>query len=120
MINTRKFALLFFTVFAAPYVMAAVKFEHYIFNYGNDHLYEVKLTDNTITWKSLSGPDKGERETDHIKKKHLTNEIDVIQWTENDGTFVTLTLDRKHRNVISSGKILENTWLWSGNMEVIP
>lgn len=113
------FAVLFFTIVSASCVIAAPKFEHYIFKYDRDHLYDIKLTDNTITWTSLNGDDKGQTETDYIKRKNLSNNIDVIQWSENDGTFVTVVFDRAHLNIISSGKFLADTWLWSGEVEVV-
>ena len=94
--------------------IAAPSFEHYIFEYGKDMIFDVRLTDNTITWESLAGPDKGQNETDLIERKVLSSDVEVMQWTENDGTFVTVILDRNHLKVISSGKFSTGTWLWSG------
>ena len=94
--------------------IAAPSTEHYIFEYGKDMIFDVKLTDNTITWESLAGPDKGQKETDLIERKVLSSDVEVMQWTENDGTFVTVIFDRNHLNVISSGKYPAGTWLRSG------
>ncbi|RDI39943.1 MoaF-related domain-containing protein [Aquicella lusitana] len=108
------FAAFIFAFFATSSVAAAPKVEHYIFKYESDRAFDVKLTDNTITWQSLSGPDKGQTETDFINRKKLSKNIEIVQWAENDGTFVTVILDRAQLNVISSGKFSTGTWLWSG------
>lgn len=113
------FTTLFSTLVLTSNIFAAPKYEHYVFKYDSEHIYDVKLTDNTITWESLTGSDKGQKETDPINRKQLSNDVEVIQWTENDGTFVTVTLDRAHLSEISSGKYDSGTWLWSGVAEKI-
>jgi len=106
--------VLLISMLLSPYVNAAQESEHYIFEYDKDMIFDVKLTDNTVTWESLSGEDKVQKETDHINRKLLSNDVEVIQWTENDGTFVTVVFDRAHLNVISSGKYPSGKWLRSG------
>src|SRR3990167_9216085 len=91
--------------------IATPSFEHYIFEYDKDMIFDVKLTDNTVNWESLAGEDKGQKETDHIDRKNLSHDVEVIQWTENDGTFVTVVFDRAHLNIISSGRYPTGTWL---------
>ena len=103
-----------FSIFLAITAIAAPASERYIFEYGKDMIFDVKLTDNTITWQSLAGPDKGQKETDLIERKGLSSDVEVMQWTENDGTFVTVIFDRNHLNIISSGKHPTGTWLRAG------
>ena len=119
MITKGKLAILVYLVSLTTITIAAPISEHYLFKYDSDHAYDVKLNDSTITWKSLSGPDKGQMETDNINRKNLSEDVDVIQWTENDGTFITVVLDRTLLNVVSSGKYSTDTWLWSGVAEKI-
>lgn len=109
-----KVAAILFSIFFASFAGAAFQSEHYIFNYGKDMIFDVKLTNNTVTWESLAGADKGQRETDQIDRKSLSNDVEVIQWTENDGTFVTVIFDRTHLKIISSGNYTTGTWLRSG------
>ena len=94
---------------------AATAIEHYTFHYENGDTYDVKLNDNTVTWKGLEGGDKGQSEMDYIKRKMLAKNIEVIQWNEMDGTFVTLVFDRANLIIISSGKTSEGDWFMQGN-----
>lgn len=110
-------AVLAFTLISTSTVFAAPKSEHYIFKYSNGYRFDIKLSDNTITWEALDGPDKGQTETDFINRKTLVNNTEVMQWTENDGTFVTIIFDRSHNEVISSGKYSSGIWLWSGKAQ---
>ena len=88
--------------------------EHYVFHYESGAVYDVTITDNTFTWKGLEGDDRGKSETDPIKRKTLSNDVEVIQWKEDSGLFVTLVFDRTHLSIVSSGKTSEGDWLMSG------
>lgn len=111
--------VLAFTLISTSLVIAAPNSEHYIFKYNSGYSFDIKLTDNTITWKALDGSNKGQTESDYINRRMLLNNTEVIQWIENDGTFVTVIFDRIHNEVISSGKSSSETWLWSGISESI-
>ena len=102
------------SVFMMMDAAAMTKTEHYVFNYDNGKSFEIQLTDKTITWTSMCGPDKGQTETDEITTTKLAENIDVIQWTEKDGTFVTVIFDKENLREISSGKYADGTWLWNG------
>jgi MoaF C-terminal domain len=93
--------------------------EHFIINYHSGESYDVVLTDNTITWTGLEGNDKNYSETDSINRKPLTDEVEVIQWIENDHTFMTLVLDRTQLKTIASGKNQQNSWLNTGDMQQV-
>ena len=93
------------------------KTEHYVFHYETGDTYDVVLTDNTITWTGLEGSDTGRSETDVIKRKTLNHNTEVLQWTENDLTFMTVVLDHRHLKVIASGKLVDNSWLSYGRGE---
>jgi phenolic acid decarboxylase len=108
------FAALAFLCVLSSSAIAAPTFEHYVFKYDEAHVYDVKLASDTITWEALSGAEKGQKETDRVNRKTLSNDVEVIQWTENDGTFVTLAFDRNNLTVVSSGKFASDMWLWSG------
>src|SRR5690349_5726240 len=89
--------------------------EHYVFHYESGDTYDVSFTDNTVTWKGLKGNDKGKSETDLIKKKNISNNIEVIQWNETNGYFVTLVLNHESLKIISSLKAGNDSWFISGN-----
>lgn len=108
-----------FSLCLATTAIAAPDSERYIFEYGKDMIFDVRLTDNTITWESLAGADKGQKETDLIERKVLSSDVEVMQWTENDGTFVTVIFDRNHLKLISSGKFSTSTWLRSGSATIL-
>ena len=99
--------------------LAAPKSEHYIFRYDSGYSFDVTLTDNTITWKVLEGSNKGQTETDYIKRKMLTNQTEVIQWIEKNGTFVTVIFDRRHHEMISSIKNESDMIMWPGTSESV-
>lgn len=71
-----------------------------------------------MTWKGLEGSDKGQSETDYTKRKKISSNVEVIQWSEQSGAFVTVVFDREHLNVVSSIKTNDNNWLISGNATV--
>jgi MoaF-like len=107
-----------FSVLVSANSYAIINLEHYVFHYESGDTYDVKLTDNTITWNGLEGGDKGQSETDYIKRKKFSNDIEVIQWNETSGTFVTLVFDRTHLQIISSLKTSDGEWLMSGKATV--
>lgn len=109
------FCLSFFEI---AFASGMTKSEHYVFRYDTGATYDVQLTDNTITWTGLEGDDTGLMETDSIKRKKLSAKVEVIQWSENNGTFITLVFDRKHLRIVSSGKFLNDEWLAYGVAEV--
>lgn len=92
---------------------------HYIFNYDSGNTYDIKITDDTITWTGLSGPDKGISETDAIKRKSLSSNVEIIQWIEKDGSFVTVAFDHKNLTVVSSGRYEKGTWFWNGTVDIL-
>ncbi|EKD71721.1 MAG: hypothetical protein ACD_46C00113G0006 [uncultured bacterium] len=101
------------------YAGGKTKLEHYIFRYDTGDTYDVKLSENAITWTGLEGSDTGQSETDLIKRKKLSNDVEVIQWNENSKTFVTLVFDRAHLRTVSSGKTPNGNWLAYGVAEDI-
>ena len=71
-----------------------------------------------MTWKGLEGSDKGQSETDFIKKKNISNNIVIYQWSEKNGSFITLIFDRDNLNIISSIKASDGSWLMSGKATI--
>lgn len=63
------------------------------FNYGDGaFVAKVSFTETTVTW------DDGEsKETDKYKFTAFPNSQYFVQWTENDGTAVTLFIDLKNK-----------------------
>lgn len=103
---------------SSSYAFAAPKVEHFVFHYESGDVFDVQIADNTITWKGIEGADKGHSETDNINRKQLTDDVEVMQWVETSGTALTLVLDRTHLKTISSGKAGNESFLWSGRVEV--
>ena|SRR3990167_47476 len=116
-IITTIFSVAFFVV-ATTAAYAKTSTEHYIFHYETGDIYDFQITENSATWKGLEGSDKGQSETDYIKRKTLSNDMEVIQWKEMNGTFVTLVLDRAHLSIVSSGITSDGDWLMSGNATI--
>lgn len=92
--------------------------KHYVFHYESGDTYDVSFTDSTVTWKGLEGNDNGKSETDFIKKKNISNNIEVIQWNETSGAFITLVFDRKNLNIISSLKEGDESWFIYGKATI--
>jgi len=99
------------------YASETTKLEHYILRYESGDSYDIQLTSSTITWTGVEGSDTGLTETDSIKRKMLSNDVEIIQWNEKSTAFVTLVLDRPHLKVVSSGKIAGDDWLNYGVIE---
>lgn len=113
-----KIIFIFAFSFYSNFSFAQPDESHYIFTYDSGNTYDIKLTDDTITWTGLSGPDKGVSETDVIKRKSLSSNVDIIQWIERDGSFVTVAFDRENLTVVSSGRYDEGTWFWNGKVDI--
>lgn len=99
------------------YADEGAKIEHYMFHYESGDSYDIQITKDTITWTGVEGSDTGLTETDAIKRRTLSSDVEVIQWNEQNTTFITIVLDRLHHKVISSGKIAGNEWLSYGEVE---
>lgn len=114
----KNFLVFVFGTILSTTLFATAKSEHYIFNYSEGSRYEIELTENTITWTALDGPDKGQFQTNHLKRSMLQNHTEILQWSELDGTFVTVAFSRDHNEVVSSGKTFSESWLMSGTVEI--
>ena len=88
--------------------------EHYVFEYETGDVYDVTFTDSSVMWKGLEGSDKGQSETDFIKTKKISNNVEVIQWNEKNGSFITVIFDRTNLDIVSSIKTNDGSWLMSG------
>jgi phenolic acid decarboxylase len=95
------------------------KNSHFIFRYNTGDIYEIELGDAAITWRGLEGSDVGKNETDAIKRQILSKDVEVIQWTETNGIFVTLVFDHLNMKMVSSGKTENDAWLTYGTAEEI-
>ena len=92
-------------VFAAPLA------DHFQITYENGFSYEIRLTDTTIAWRDLPS---GQFETDRLKKRQLSPQTTILQWQEQDGSFVTLSI--QHDRVISSGIANKESWFLMGKL----
>lgn len=101
------------------YAVGLVKNEHYVVHYEGGNSYDVQLTDTTITWLGLEGTDQGRGETDAITRKKLNSSVDVIQWSEKNGSFATLILDFQHMVTISSARDQNGDWLAYGTFDEV-
>ncbi|MBX3708747.1 MAG: hypothetical protein KIT56_05725 [Gammaproteobacteria bacterium] len=113
-----KLIAFIFIAFLITSSYASNYIEHYTFYYESGDTYDVKLTESTVTWKGLEGGDKGQTETDYIKRKNFSKDIEIVQWHEISGSFVTLVFDRTHLKIISSGRTSDGDWLMLGKATI--
>ncbi len=75
--------------------------EEFRFDYG-DFQADVSFTEDTVTWS-----DGRVTETDAVRTYTSTPGVHFVQWTEEDGTFVTLLIDlnemKVHNSVLPPG-----------------
>lgn len=85
------------------------------FDTGNT--YEVAIRNDSLTWKGIAGEDKGTTRTVEIKRLPLANNLEVFQWKEPRGYFVTFILDALHNKGITSTRAQNNQdWLVLGKI----
>ncbi len=96
---------------------ATDKSEHFRLYFNSGDAYEATLKDHTLTWKGIAGTDKGEERVNQVKRLSASKNLEVFQWTEKTGSFVTLIFDRKHHKAVCSGRMKDNSdWLWLGKV----
>lgn len=79
--------------------------------------YEVSISGNTLTWKGVSGSDRDMVQTVTVKHIALEKNIDIFQWQEKRGYFVTFIVDFNKNKAVTSTKTIENQdWLTEGEI----
>ncbi len=85
------------------------------FETGNS--YEVSIQQDVLTWKGLSGEDENMVQTVKVRHRMLAKNINIFQWKEQRGYFVTFVLDTLNKIGITSTKGLnDNDWLVAGKI----
>jgi hypothetical protein len=86
----------------------------YKWEYESGNHYLISLDTNSITWTGTQGTDLGRTGTDPYQYFKLAPHTFMIQWTENDGTFVTVVINENKKTVWSSGQFNGKSWFRKG------
>lgn len=119
----RLFTTFFLSIFVCAAAFAgATTTGHYKATFEGNNVYDVTIAQNQLTWKGLSGEDKGKVRTVDYKQTNLTDAVEVLQWKNKSGSYVTLVLDHDHSKAVCSGQAskTKGSWLWSGTLERLP
>lgn len=85
------------------------------FDTGNS--YSVSILNTNLTWKGVAGEDLGVEISVDIKRQTLSDNIEIFQWKEPRGYFVTFVLDSVNKKGITSTKADNNQdWLVEGKI----
>lgn len=100
------------------YVFASGGYEHeFIVHFDTGNIYGVSIKGDSLTWTGMAGEDKEMEQTVTVKHISLANNIEVFQWKEKRGYFVTFILDTLNKKAITSTKNTENQdWLVAGEI----
>lgn len=90
--------------------------QYLLIKYEGDQHYKVHFDEKKVKWECVQGEELGKTESDVYKSSMLTNNTHVINWQENDGTFVVLTLDLISMKAISTGISNGHTWFRKGTL----
>lgn len=94
---------------------------HYKVNFDNGSVYDVAITPKQLTWKGISGEEKGKEQTiKNYKHTNITNVIEVLQWVGLKGSFNTVVIDHDQLKIVASGKDKKESWFWNGTLEKLP
>ena len=85
------------------------------FDTGN--AFDVSIRGDSLMWKGMAGEDKGTEQTVKIKHVSLAKNVEVFQWKEKRGYFVTFVVDTLNKKAITSTKNDKNQdWLVEGKI----
>jgi hypothetical protein len=117
-ILTKLFIVLMTFTLSTAFAATSQAQQRFLLHFNSGDVYDTTLTGNTLTWKGIAGDDKNVTSTNHVRRVALSKSVEVYQWTEKTGAFITLTLDKKNHHVICSGRDLKNNqWLWHGTIK---
>ncbi len=89
--------------------------KNFLFQYEGDDHYAVRFADTVLTWEGVKGADLGKSETDAYRLKEVASKIYLINWIENNGTFVAVVMNLESMKVFSTGeKYGEYQWFREG------
>ncbi|MBX3708303.1 MAG: hypothetical protein KIT56_04365 [Gammaproteobacteria bacterium] len=70
-----------------------------------------------LTRKGIAGTEVGQVREVQVKSLSTSKNVEVFQWIEKTGSFVTLILDGKHYKAVCSGKMADHReWFWLGKV----
>lgn len=102
--------------FASP----SKEFSHFIVRFDTGNSYDITIKKNLLRWKGIAGEDLNM--TLKIPFKHivLSKNIDIYQWNEKRGYFVTFMVDKSNAVAATSTKNSNNKeWLVKGKVDFI-
>lgn len=91
----------------------------FLFMYEGDQHYQVSFTDASVTWLGVKGDEVGRSETDKYQSSLIAPGVYFIQWSEQDGTFVALTINLRTKTIHSTGISGHYTWFRKGKFRFI-
>jgi len=72
-----------------------------IFDSGDSYSFTVE--NDNLTWKGLTGDDKGLVSKNHVKHIAFSKHVDIYQWIDNNtGGFITLMIDQQNHEAVCS------------------
>jgi len=89
----------------------------FTFKYESGNQYHVSFHDSKVTWLGVGGSDHGKFETDNYETLEISENRYLVQWSEENKSFVTLVIDLNLNEVFSSGTSPNGNWLDRGKIE---
>lgn len=113
-----KRLLAFILSITSSFVFAAENYKkEFIVHFDTGNTYKVSIVDDSLTWEGIVGEDRGMVQTVSIKRLPLAKNIEVFQWKEPRGYFVTFILDALNNKGITSTRAKDNQdWLIIGEI----
>lgn len=102
--------------FASP----AKQFNHFMVRFETGNSYDVTINKNLLKWQGIAGEDLNMVLEIPVKHIALSKNVDVYQWNEKRGYFVTFIVDKSNSTGITSTKNSNNKeWLVKGKIEFL-
>lgn len=108
--------MLFLNVFT--FASPSKKFNHFIVRFETGNAYDVTIKKNLLRWKGIAGEDLNMIANVPFKQIALSKNVDIYQWNEKRGYFVTFIVDKANAVAVTSTKNATNKeWLVKGRVD---
>ncbi|MDP1602140.1 MAG: hypothetical protein Q8M03_02655 [Legionella sp.] len=113
-----KLLISFILSMVSSYVFASGGYQNeFIVQFDTGNIYGVSIKGDSLTWTGMAGEDKETEQIVNIKHISLANNIEVFQWKEKRGYFVTFIVDTLNKKAITSTKSAgKEDWLVAGEI----
>lgn len=102
--------------FAAP----MKTLHHFIVQLETGNTYDVTIKNNLLQWKAVAGEDLNMIMKIPFKHIALSKDVDIYQWNEKRGYFVTFIVDKRNTVAVTSTKNADNKeWLVKGKVRFL-